>query len=58
VYQLGVTVERKIAAELSLDLVINANLQQGSLYTALANETIPRQNVVIRLVAAPATRPR
>jgi hypothetical protein len=53
VYQLMATVERRIAAGLSLDVVINTNLQHGSLFAALANETIPHQQVMIRLVAAP-----
>jgi hypothetical protein len=58
VYQLAFGVERRIANGLSLDVVFNAYLQHGNLYTAVANETIPRQNVMIRLVAAPPTRPR
>jgi len=58
VYQLTINVERRIASELSLDIMVNTNLQHGSFYTALANATIPRQNVMIRLVAAPATRAR
>jgi hypothetical protein len=58
VYQLTANVERRIAKGLSLDVVLNAYLQHGNLYTAQANETIPRQNVMIRLVAAPATTPR
>jgi hypothetical protein len=58
VYQLTANIERRIASELSLDIVLNMSLQQGALYTSLANATIPRQNVIVRLVAAPATRPR
>jgi hypothetical protein len=58
VYQLTGSVARRIAPTLSLEVALNAYLQRGDLYTRLAGETIPRQNVVVRLVAAPAARPR
>jgi hypothetical protein len=58
VYQLTAGIERRIARDLWLEVALSAFVQHGNLYTAVANETIPRQNVVIRLVAAPATRPR
>jgi hypothetical protein len=58
VYQLTGTVARRIAQTLSLEVALNAYLQRGNLYTGRATETIPRQNVLVRLVAAPAARPR
>jgi hypothetical protein len=58
VYQLTGSVARRIAPTLSLEVALNAYLQRGDLYTRLAGETIPRQNMVVRLVAAPAARPR
>jgi hypothetical protein len=58
VYQLTAGVERRIAKTLSLDVAVNAYFQHGNLYTTNPNENIPRQNVTIRLVAAPAARPR
>jgi hypothetical protein len=58
VYQLTGSVARRIAQTLSLEVACNAYLQRGNLYTGRATETIPRQNVLVRLVAAPAARPR
>jgi hypothetical protein len=58
VYQVTAGVERRIARDVWLEVAVNSFLQRGNLYTAVANETIPRQDLVIRLVAAPATRPR
>jgi hypothetical protein len=58
VYQLAAGVARPIANGLSFDVAFNASLQQGSLEAALANDRIPRHSVMIRLVTAPATRPR
>jgi hypothetical protein len=58
VYQLTAGIERRIARDLWLEVALSAFVQHGNLYTAVANETIPRQNVVIRLVAAPAAGPR
>jgi hypothetical protein len=58
VYQLTAGIERRLARDISLELALNGFLQHGNLYTASPNETVPRQNVTIRLVAAPAARPR
>jgi hypothetical protein len=58
VYQLTAGIERRIARDVSLEVAVNLFRQHGNLYAASPDETIPRQNVVIRLVAAPATRPR
>jgi hypothetical protein len=58
VYHVGVGIARPLADGLSLDVAFDADLQDGSLYTPLAKARIPRRDVVIRLVAAPAARPR
>src|SRR5207253_3365408 len=53
VYHLAVDVVHPIANGLSIDVAFDASLQYGNLYVALANERIPRHDVMIRLVAAP-----
>jgi hypothetical protein len=54
VYRLSVDVARRIAQGLSLDAVVNTDVQHGRFSAELANETIPHQNVMIRLVVEPA----
>ncbi len=54
VYQLSFDVARQIVPGLSVDTVITADVQHGNLSAALANETIPHHNVMIRLVVEPA----
>jgi hypothetical protein len=54
VCRLSVDVARQMTQALSIDAVVNADLQRGTLSPALANQTIPRQSVMIRLVAEPA----
>jgi hypothetical protein len=53
VYQLSFDVARRIVPGLSLDTVMTADVQHGKLSADLANETIPHQNVMIRLVVEP-----
>ena len=54
VYHLAVDVARQIAPGLSLAAVVNTYLQRGRFSASLANETIPHQEVMIRLVVEPA----
>src|SRR5207244_2417811 len=57
VYRLSFDVARRMARGLSLDAVVNAYAQHGKFSPELANETIPHQDVMIRLVLEP-TRSR
>jgi hypothetical protein len=50
-YTLALDVTRPIARDVSIDVSANASLQHGSLGTAMANSTIGRQVVLIRIVA-------
>lgn len=54
VYRLSVDVARQMTHVLSINAVVNADLQHGTLSPALANGTIPHQDVMIRLVVEPA----
>jgi polysaccharide export outer membrane protein len=54
VYRLSVDVARQIAPGLSLAAVGNVYVQSGRFSAQLANETIPHQDVMIRLVVEPA----
>jgi polysaccharide export outer membrane protein len=54
VYRLSVDVARQIVPGLSLAAVGNVYVQHGSFSAQVANETIPHQDVMIRLVVAPA----
>jgi hypothetical protein len=58
VYRLAVGVTRPIAGHLSLDVVFDSYVQQGSFHTALASGSISRHDVIVSLVATPAPRPR
>jgi hypothetical protein len=58
VYHLAFDVARPIASGLSLDVAFDGYRQHGSLYAAFANGTIPRYDVMVKLVAAPAAQGR
>jgi hypothetical protein len=58
VYHLTVDVARPIAKRLSLDVTFDGYRQVGNLYAGFANVTIPRYDMTVRLVAAPATQER
>jgi hypothetical protein len=58
VSRLSVDIVRPIANCLSLDVTLDTNVQQGNLQPAFAHDRIGRHTVVIKLVAAPATRMR
>jgi hypothetical protein len=50
-YTLTADLTRPIARGLALDVAVDAGVQRGSLYGRLANTTIARRGVLIRLVA-------
>jgi polysaccharide export outer membrane protein len=54
VYRLSVEVARQIAPGLSLAAVVNAYVQEGTFSAQFANQTIPHQDFMIKLVAEPA----
>jgi hypothetical protein len=58
VYQVAVGLSRPIARGLSLDVTFDTYVQQGNLYNAVADVTIPRHDVMIRVAAAPGIRLR
>jgi hypothetical protein len=58
VYHLTVDVTRPITKGLSLNALFDGYRQHGNLYAVLSNETIPRYDVMVRLVVAPATQER
>jgi len=54
VYRLSVDVAREIAPGLSLAAVVNTYVQHGTFTAQLANQTIPHQDMMIKLVVEPA----
>ena len=58
VYRMTAEIDRRIAKDLSLGVALEDSIQRGSLYPALAGDTIPRRAVVIKLVAAAPPRSR
>jgi hypothetical protein len=53
-YVLGFDVTRAITRGLALDVGFDASVQRGSLYSRMANPTIARRQVLIRLVSEPS----
>jgi hypothetical protein len=49
-------VTRAITRGLALDVGFDASVQRGSLYSRMANPTIARRQVLIRLVSGPSSQ--
>jgi hypothetical protein len=58
VFRLSLSAVRPVTRSLSLEAVLAASVQHGNLYTTLAPPTIPRHEVLVRLVAGLPATPR